>query len=83
VIAGAVARALLLAAGIGALLLWRRRRKSISDSDATPRDLEFVQSTLHATLVTFSDYVTIEGGPPRPNDIFSLSSAHSEHLSLI
>jgi hypothetical protein len=49
------------------LFLFRnRRRKEILnfESDEIPRDLEFSDSTLHETLVTYSDTVTVEGMIP-------------------
>jgi hypothetical protein len=84
-IAGAIVGALLLvAAGVGAVFLVRRRshrRASISDSGDGPRDLEFVESTLHETLVTYSDTDTVEGVAPEA--IFTFRDDTTGFQSLI
>jgi hypothetical protein len=84
VIAGAIAGALLLAAAAVVAVLCRRRRgddRLTSDSAEVPHDIEFVESTLHETLVTYSDTMTVEGGPP--NGVFTFPDDHSRFHSLI
>jgi hypothetical protein len=78
-IACAIVGALLLtAAVIGAVFLFRRRprhQRPHSDSADAPRDLEFVDSTLHETLVTYSDAITVEG--VQSDAIFTFPTDHS------
>jgi hypothetical protein len=83
-IAGAIAGALVLTAAIVGAILFRRRRRDrrpTSESDDSPRDLEFVNSTLHETLVTYSDTMTVDGAPLGPR--FSFPDSGSDLQSLI
>jgi hypothetical protein len=87
-IAGPTVGALLLAAAAaGAVFLFRyrsRRRGTISDSADVRRELEFVDSTLHETLVTYSDSITVEGvSPIAPEGIFIFPTDASGVQSLI
>jgi hypothetical protein len=52
-----------------------------SNSGEAPHELEFVDSTLHETLVTFSDAVTIDD--PLGASTFTFPSDHSVVQSLI
>jgi hypothetical protein len=75
---------MLAAVGISAVLYFRYRlrpRISISDSGCVSRDLEFVESTLHETVVPFSDSVTVEA--VHSNGIFTFLNEDSRIQSFI
>jgi hypothetical protein len=71
-----------LALAIGFLLCrFRKLHHAPSSSSDEAPDIDFVESTLHETLVTFSDSVTIEGGLTAP--LVGFESAPSSFLSHI
>jgi hypothetical protein len=84
VILGIVCGILAIAAAlsIGFVLLRFRCPKdtSLPSSDDARPDLVFVESTLHETIVTFSDSVTVEGSRATP--LLSRTSAPPSFRSL-